>query len=115
MTRWYAYVLVSLEPASGPGLPRRVGRTYVGIAVDVARRARQHNGELPGGARSTRAGRPWRVALVEGPYPDRGSAQAAEHVLKQRRGAVARLAPLLEPEDGRRAKRGAEAAGVADG
>lgn len=98
MSRWYAYVLVSLEPASEPGQPRRVGRTYVGIAVDVARRARQHNGELPGGARSTRAGRPWRVALVEGPYPDRGSAQAAEHALKKRRGAAARLAPLLEPE-----------------
>lgn len=110
-TRWYAYVLVSLAPpgtARSPlterrrlELPREVQalaaevvRTYVGVAVDVERRARQHNGELPGGARSTRVGRPWRVAMVHGPYPDRGSAQSVEYQLKQRRGAAARLRPL---------------------
>jgi putative endonuclease len=69
-------------------------RTYVGVAVDVARRARQHNGELPGGARSTRVGRPWTVAMIHGPFPDRGAAQAVEYRLKQRRGAAARLRPL---------------------
>jgi predicted GIY-YIG superfamily endonuclease len=109
--RWYAYVLVSLGPkvtalkastssststasARRGVAPRRVVRTYVGVAMDVDRRARQHNGELAGGARSTRVGRPWHIAIVHGPYPDRGSAQAVEYQLKQRRGAAARLRPL---------------------
>lgn len=91
---WYAYVLVSLEPPPPGQLAQRVRRTYVGVAVDVERRARQHNGELPGGARSTRVGRPWRVAVVHGPFPDRGAAQSAEVRLKRRRGAAARLAAL---------------------
>ena len=98
---WYAYVLVSYGAAPPPRQRRRVAlarvlRTYVGVAVDVERRARQHNGELAGGARSTRAGRPWHVAIIHGPYPDRGSAQAIEYQLKRRRGAAARLQPLLE-------------------
>jgi predicted GIY-YIG superfamily endonuclease len=43
------------------------GRTYVGCAVDAARRLRQHNGELAGGAAQTARGRPWRhVLVVEG-------------------------------------------------
>ncbi len=91
---WYAYVLVSLEPPAGPDGAQRVRRTYVGVARDVARRARQHNGELPGGARSTRAWRPWRVAVIHGPFFDRGSAQVAEAALKRRRGAAERLAAL---------------------
>ena len=36
-------------------------RTYVGWTTDLARRLRQHNGEISGGAASTRAGRPWIV------------------------------------------------------
>ena len=49
---WFVYVLESLA--------RSV--TYVGIAKDVEARLLQHNGERPGGAKSTRAARPWRVA-----------------------------------------------------
>lgn len=79
---WFVYVLVSCT-----------GRTYVGIALDVERRLRQHNGEVAGGARATRGGRPWRVGQVVGPLPDRGRAQALEHRLKRRRGQ-ARLAPI---------------------
>lgn len=42
-------------------------RTYIGFTGDVTRRIRQHNGELKGGAKSTRRGRPWRVVcFVEG-------------------------------------------------
>lgn len=33
--------------------------TYVGITNNFARRHRQHNGEIKGGARYTRAHRPW--------------------------------------------------------
>ena len=43
------------------------GRTYIGATTNPARRLRQHNGELVGGARATRRGRPWRcVAVVSG-------------------------------------------------
>ncbi|MCL4225150.1 MAG: GIY-YIG nuclease family protein [Myxococcales bacterium] len=72
---WFVYVLVSAT-----------GRTYVGSTVDVARRLRQHNGLAPGGARATRAGRPWRVGRVVGPLASRGQALALEHRLKRSRG-----------------------------
>jgi predicted GIY-YIG superfamily endonuclease len=83
LDRWFAYVLVST----------RGRRTYVGVAKDVDRRARQHNGELAGGARSTRAGRPWEVAKIHGPFDSRGAAQSVEHALRRRRG-LRRLADL---------------------
>jgi len=73
---WFAYVLVSTKKP----------RTYVGVTTDVGRRARQHNGEIVGGARSTRAGRPWKIGLVRGPYDTRGAAQRAEYAIRQRRG-----------------------------
>ena len=79
---WFAYVLWSDS----------TGRTYVGVTTDLARRLRQHNGELVGGASATRRGRPWLAAVVDGPLPDRGSAQRREYVIKRRRGR-ARLSP----------------------
>ena len=77
---WLVYLLVSAVEV----------RTYVGIARDAERRLSQHNGESPGGARSTRAGRPWELAATFGPYATRGLAQRAEAQLKRRRG-LARL------------------------
>ncbi|MFO0632870.1 MAG: GIY-YIG nuclease family protein [Nannocystaceae bacterium] len=73
---WSVYVLRS----------RSSGRTYVGIALDVRRRLAQHNGKLPGGAKSTRAGRPWRVGKIFGPYDSRGQAQRVEAAVKRLRG-----------------------------
>ncbi len=70
--RWLVYVLVSLDRS----------RTYVGISTDPEHRLEQHNGRLAGGARSTRAGRPWSLGTVYGPYPDRAKAQRLERVLK---------------------------------
>ena len=61
-------------------------RSYVGIAVDVDRRLRQHNGELVGGARSTRSGRPWTIARRLGPFADRSTASRVEYAWKQVRG-----------------------------
>lgn len=74
-------------------------RTYVGIALDVDRRLAQHNGASRGGARSTRAGRPWRVGTVYGPFPDRGAALRAERAVKHLRGGR-RLAWTPDPESG---------------
>lgn len=73
---WYLYVLVSEDGK----------RTYVGVSLDPRRRLLEHNGERPGGAKSTRGGRPWTVGTTYGPYPDRASVQRAEHALKKLRG-----------------------------
>ncbi|MFO0983396.1 MAG: GIY-YIG nuclease family protein [Planctomycetota bacterium] len=72
--RWIVYLLTA------------PGRTYVGITTDLERRVEQHNGKRRGGARSTRAGRPWRVAARWGPFPSRSEALRVEHRLKQLRG-----------------------------
>jgi putative endonuclease len=69
------------------------GRTYVGVTTDPERRLAEHNGHRPGGARSTRAGRPWSLGPVHGPFEGRGEAQALEHRLRRLRG-TARLAPV---------------------
>jgi len=80
---WLVYVLVS------PG-----GRTYVGITTDPERRVSQHNGALRGGARATRAGRPWQLGAVYGPFPDRSSALRAELAVKRLRGRRRLSSPL---------------------
>lgn len=89
MSTWHVYVLISADG----------GRTYVGVTQDLPRRLAQHNGEQPGGAKSTRAGRPWSVGTTHGPFDSRGRAQVIEHQLKRRAGR-ARLKPLPvdEPE-----------------
>ncbi len=70
------------------------GRTYVGITTDPERRVAQHNGALRGGARTTRAGRPWRLGALYGPFPDRGSALRAELAVKRLRGNRRLRSPL---------------------
>jgi len=83
ITDWYVYVLVSVAGR----------RTYVGISTDPERRLLQHNGERPGGARSTRAGRPWERARLHGPFETRGEALRMERAIKQRRGEARLLPP----------------------
>ena len=73
---WFVYVLGSLS----------VKRTYVGCTNDVARRLRQHNGEIVGGARCTRSCRPWEVLKVYGPFGGRSEAQSVEYRVKKLRG-----------------------------
>ena len=47
---WYCYFLISSNNK----------RTYIGVSNDIHKRLRKHNGELSGGAKATRIGRPWR-------------------------------------------------------
>ena len=77
---WYVYVLVS------------EGTHYVGATNNVARRVKQHNGEIKGGAKFTR-GRQWEVGAVYGPYSNRSSAQKIELRVKRLRGAKRLSAP----------------------
>jgi len=85
---WWVYVLRSGDRA----------RTYVGSTTDPERRLAQHNGREPGGARSTRAGRPWRIGALHGPFEGRAEALRLEARLKRRRGA-ARLSPVGSGEE----------------
>jgi len=48
----FVYVLVSCTTPT---------RSYVGVTINIARRLRQHNGDICGGARYTKGSRPWRV------------------------------------------------------
>lgn len=84
--RWVVYVLRSTARA----------RTYVGITIDLDRRLAQHNGAQPGGASSTRAGRPWVVGATYGPYTTRSEASKVERKVKALRGAR-RLAWVPDP------------------
>ncbi|XP_074276167.1 structure-specific endonuclease subunit SLX1 [Silene latifolia] len=55
---WCVYLIASTNPPF---------KTYVGVTTDFSRRLKQHNGELRGGAKASRAGRPWLCAcLVQG-------------------------------------------------
>ncbi|KAL5719932.1 hypothetical protein ACHQM5_012654 [Ranunculus cassubicifolius] len=40
-------------------------KTYVGVTTDFSRRLKQHNGELKGGAKASRSGRPWISCSLE--------------------------------------------------
>ena len=66
---WWLYLLACAD-----------GRTYAGIALDVAERFHVH---LCGkGSKFTRANRPLRVLGAQ-PFASRSEAQQAEHALKQ--------------------------------
>tara|TARA_R110002072_G_scaffold31556_32_gene97209 strand:- start:2205 stop:2471 length:267 start_codon:yes stop_codon:yes gene_type:complete len=69
--RWTVYLLRCAD-----------GTLYTGVARDVVRRLRQHNGELSGGSRYTRGRRPVTLLWSEA-APDRASAQRRERVIKR--------------------------------
>jgi putative endonuclease len=77
MTAWFVYVLYSENRK----------RHYTGCTNDLERRLRQHNGELAGGAKYTRIGRPWVLKQTYGPFEGRGEAQRAEYQVKKMRKA----------------------------
>lgn len=44
-------------------------RTYIGYTIDVKKRLRKHNGEIKGGAKYTRYGRPWKLICYVTGFP----------------------------------------------
>lgn len=58
------------------------GTFYTGITTDPKRREKEHNGELPGGAKYTRSRRPVRITHLE-EYPSRSAAQKREAEIKK--------------------------------
>jgi predicted GIY-YIG superfamily endonuclease len=62
---WFCYMLEADDEGRS--------KTYVGATIDPARRLRQHNGELAGGARAT-AGRHWRRRFLVGGFADERAA-----------------------------------------
>ena len=71
MSNWYVYVIEGSD-----------GRYYTGATVDLQRRLKEHNGELPGGAKATRGFRPWKYIRVYGPYDCQSDAQVTEAQIK---------------------------------
>ncbi len=69
---WFVYVLYSVE----------TGRLYTGISTEPLRRLNEHNGEAAGGAKYTRAGRPWLLVHVE-PRANKSEALKREAALKK--------------------------------
>jgi putative endonuclease len=58
------------------------GSLYTGVAKDLDRRLRQHNGELPGGSRYTRGRRPVRLVWSD-TSETRSAAQQREAAIKK--------------------------------
>ena len=64
MKPYFVYLLSSLTK----------NRTYVGCTYDLRRRLRQHNGEITGGAKRTKYGRPWKMLCYVTGFPTRRTA-----------------------------------------
>ena len=62
---WFCYMLEAVDGGRA--------KTYVGATVDPARRLRQHNGEISGGARAT-SGRHWARRFLIGGFADERAA-----------------------------------------
>ena len=80
---WYVYMLKCAD-----------GSLYTGVATDLPRRLRQHNGELAGGARYTSGRRPVSMVWSE-TAPDRSAAQQREAEIRRfsRQQKLALVAP----------------------
>lgn len=68
----------------------------MGCTTDIERRLRQHNGEIVGGARSTRSGAPnWRLHVYLSGFASRGEAMRWEKIIKTRARGLARRAEAM--------------------
>ena len=61
------------------------GTLYTGIATDVRKRLRKHNGELVGGAKYTASRRPVRLLVQSIPLKNRSQALKLEYAVKKQR------------------------------
>lgn len=68
--------------------------TYVGITNNLKRRLRQHNGEIRGGARYTRGGRPWTLAAVVAGFKNKSDVLSFEWFMHRRPPYVPNTRPL---------------------
>jgi len=68
---WHVYILECAD-----------GTLYTGVAADLPRRLRQHNGELVGGPKYTRGRRPVKL-LWSDQAEDRSAAQQYEAAIKK--------------------------------
>lgn len=68
---WYVYIVRCAD-----------GTLYTGVAIDVGRRLRQHNGDIKGGAKYTSSRRPV-LLLRTWDYPNRSTAQRREAQIKK--------------------------------
>lgn len=71
---WFCYLLISNDKK----------RTYIGSTINIKRRLRQHNGEIVGGAKATRTGRPWSIICYVSGF-DKTHALCCEWRLKRRK------------------------------
>ncbi|KAM4072802.1 hypothetical protein ACB094_11G166900 [Castanea mollissima] len=62
---WSVYLIISTNTPI---------KTYVGVTTDFSRRLKQHNGELKGGAKASRSGRPWVCACIIQGFKDQSEA-----------------------------------------
>lgn len=69
------------------------GQTYVGITNNFARRLRQHNGEIKGGARYTKMHRPWSVLVQVRGFRSKREALRFEWAMKHRRRSMKGASP----------------------
>ena len=70
--------------------------TYIGITNDLNRRLLQHNGQLAGGAKSTRRYKTWEYHTVVAGFLDKNSAARFEYLWKQASGLEKRIRKLDE-------------------
>ncbi|XP_034703565.1 uncharacterized protein LOC117927941 isoform X1 [Vitis riparia] len=59
---WLVYLILSTNTPI---------KTYVGVTTNFSRRLKQHNGELKGGAKASRTGRPWVCACIIQGFKDK--------------------------------------------
>lgn len=71
MSKWFVYMLQCAD-----------GSLYTGVTTDPARRLRQHNGEIAGGAKYTKHRRPVKMIWHE-TQPDRSGATKREYEIKK--------------------------------
>ena len=88
---YWVYVIQSEQVRVGKTGNKLPGFFYVGCTTSLARRIRQHNGEIKGGAKYTQKFRPWVPRAVYGPYTGRSAAMKAEYALKKGKRGEGRL------------------------